>query len=125
MKHSFLKNIFFFSGLVLFTGTIFSACQKTASPATSSTPAQTQTTSSVRIQNFTFTPNNIQVKTGQSVTWTNDDTTAHTITSDNGTFDSGNVGQNGSFSFTFTKAGTYNYHCAIHPSMTGQVVVTD
>lgn len=78
----------------------------------------------VVIQNFAFSPNNLTVKTGTTVTWINNDSTTHTITSDNGAFQSsGNLNQGAKYTFTFTKAGTYPYHCSIHPNMKGTVVV--
>jgi plastocyanin len=64
------------------------------------------------------------VKVGETVTWVNDDTVAHTATSQGGAlFDSGNLPTGGTFRFTFTKAGTYHYFCTIHPWMKGVVVV--
>jgi plastocyanin len=62
------------------------------------------------------------VKTGTKVTWTNMDSVTHTVTADQGAFNSP-VPPGNSFSFTFTKAGTYTYHCMIHPSMTATIVV--
>lgn len=78
----------------------------------------------VTIDNFAFSPQSLQVKVGTTVTWTNNQGTTHTVTSDTGEWDSGNLSQGKSFSFTFTKAGTFAYHCAIHSSMTGTVEVT-
>jgi plastocyanin len=87
-------------------------------------PATGATT--VAIQNFTFAPQTLTVKAGTKVTWKNDDSTPHTVTSTDGgstsasttgLFDSGQLAQGGSFSFTFTKAGTYHYECTIHASM--------
>ncbi len=80
---------------------------------------------SVIIKSNTFTPETLNAKVGDKITWTNSDSYAHTITSDDGTFDSGKINAGGTFSFTFTKAGTYNYHCAIHTFMTAKVVVTN
>jgi len=77
----------------------------------------------VTIRNFSFGAP-LTVPAGTTVTWTNDDTTQHTVTATNGDFDSGKVAPGESFSFTFTKEGTYDYACLIHSSMTGQVVVT-
>ena len=77
-----------------------------------------------------FDPNPIEVKTGGTVTWTNEDNEGHTVTSgsDEGPsigqdFDSGLIGSDDSYSNTFDKAGTYDYFCTIHPSMVGQVEV--
>ena len=78
----------------------------------------------VEIADFAFAPDSSDVKVGDSVKWTNQDGTAHTVTADDGAFDSGNLAGGKSFSFTFEEAGTFAYHCNIHQSMTGTVVVT-
>jgi plastocyanin len=72
-----------------------------------------------------FSPNPGEVKVGEGVTWINDDSGRHTVTSKDGVFDSGMMGKGQSFSFTFDKAGEYLYHCEPHPSMVGTVVVTE
>lgn len=80
--------------------------------------------SGVTIFNFTFTGSPITINVGDTVTWTNTDAAPHTVTSDTGVFDSGTLTSGGGpFSFTFNSAGTFPYHCAIHPFMTGSVVV--
>lgn len=72
-----------------------------------------------------YSPNTVTVVIGvnNTVTWTNDDSSPHTVTSDTGSFSSGNLAPGASFSFTFTAAGTYRYHCVYHPWMTGTVIV--
>ena len=77
----------------------------------------------INIQSFAFNPSTLTVKAGTKVTWTNNDSVAHTVTSDSGKFDSGNISPGQSFSYTFTNTGTFNYHCTIHPMMKGTVVV--
>jgi plastocyanin len=77
----------------------------------------------VRIADFAFAPDSSDVKVGDSLKWTNQDGTTHTVTADDGAFDSGNLAGGKSFSFTFDQAGTFAYHCKIHQSMTGTVVV--
>jgi plastocyanin len=77
----------------------------------------------VFIQNMAFNPATITVNAGTTITWTNKDGYAHTVTSDANLFNSGNIGSNGTFTYTFATAGTYSYHCAIHASMTAKVVV--
>ena len=72
-----------------------------------------------------FSPNPVEVKVGETVTWINDDSGRHTITSKDGTFDSGVMGKGQSYSFTFDKAGQYPYFCSPHPGMVGTVVVTE
>jgi Copper binding proteins, plastocyanin/azurin family len=74
--------------------------------------------------NFAFVPASLKIAVGTTVTWTNQDSTAHTVTSDTGAWpDSGQLATGKSFSFTFNKAGTFAYHCAIHRSMTATIVV--
>ena len=76
-----------------------------------------------------YDPTSAKVKTSTTITWTNDDTLPHTVTSGSadtgpsGEFDSGIVMGGGSFSHTFDKAGSFDYFCALHPYMTGQVIV--
>lgn len=80
---------------------------------------------SVSIASFAFSPSTVTVNVGESVTWTNNQAgVPHTVTSDSGAFDSGNLSSGGTFQHTFTTAGTFAYHCNIHPSMQGTVVVT-
>jgi len=77
----------------------------------------------VWIQNMAFTPATITVTAGTTITWTNKDAMTHTVTSDQNWFYSGNLGTGATYNNIFITAGTYTYHCAIHPSMTGTVVV--
>jgi len=72
-----------------------------------------------------FSPNPAEVKVGETVTWINDDSGRHTVTSQDGVFDSGMMGKGQSFSFAFDKAGEYPYFCEPHPNMVGTVVVTE
>jgi plastocyanin len=94
-----------------------------ASASTAATTTAATATNAATIKGFSFQPEVLKVKVGAKVTWTNDDTVAHTVTADTTSFASGNLQPGGSFSFTFTRPGTYAYHCSIHPSMHGSVVV--
>ncbi len=76
----------------------------------------------VKIDNFTFGPQQLTVKSGTTVTWTNGDDIPHTVVSPNN-FRSRALDTNDNFSFTFTTPGTYRYFCSLHPHMTGIVVV--
>ena len=78
----------------------------------------------VMIQNMAFTPPSLTVPMGTTVTWTNKDMVQHTATADDKSFDSGQLAPGASFSFTFTKAGTFTYKCTIHPNMMGTIIVT-
>ena len=108
----------------------------TRSPALSNDTSTTPTThismvpgSSNPNNKVFYDPTPAKVKTSTTLTWTNDDTLPHTVTSGNadtgpsGEFDSGIVMGGGSFTHTFDKAGTFDYFCALHPYMTGQVIV--
>ena len=72
-----------------------------------------------------FSPNPVEVKVGETVTWINDDSGRHTVTSKDGVFNSELMGREQSFSYTFDKAGEYPYSCSPHPNMVGTVVVTE
>jgi plastocyanin len=78
-----------------------------------------------------YSPNPVDVKVGEGVTWSNDDSQIHTATSgaagsaDAGSvFDSGIMSPDATFDFVFDKAGTYDYHCTMHPQMVGTVNVS-
>jgi plastocyanin len=79
----------------------------------------------VTIKDMAFNPASVQVKVGDTVVWTNNDDRDHTVISRNGAFKSDNIKPGGSFSFHFTKAGTFPYGCTYHPRMAGTVVVSD
>src|SRR5262249_31836474 len=81
-------------------------------------------TSQVTIADFSFTPSSITVNAGDTVKWMNNGPSMHTVTSNTGAFNSGTLQSGQSFSFTFASAGTFAYHCTIHPFMTGTVTVT-
>lgn len=88
-------------------------------------PAETPPPTRVTIDNFRFSPAEITVQRGATVTWVNVDDAPHTATSKPGTpaFDSGPLDTDAAFSFTFKTPGTYRYYCKIHPHMTATVVV--
>jgi len=95
-----------------------------ARPSVTAKTAQSSTaTAEVTIDNFTFRPQTLTVAVGTTVTWTNKDDIPHTVTSDNGVFKSKARDTDEKFSYTFDQAGTYAYHCSIHPKMTGEVEV--
>jgi plastocyanin len=88
------------------------------------TPVPSGNPNQVRIQDFGFTPPTLSVTVGTQVTWVNGGPSNHTVTANDGSFDAGTIQRNASFNFTFTKAGTFAYHCSIHPTMTASVTVT-
>ncbi len=92
-----------------------------ASPAPSQGTQTPAVSNVVSIQNFAFNPASLTVKKGTTVTWTNNDAVAHQIKS--ATFNSSLLGQGQKFSFTFNTVGTFDYSCAVHPSMLGKIIV--
>ncbi|MGJ4968285.1 MULTISPECIES: cupredoxin family copper-binding protein [unclassified Bradyrhizobium] len=85
------------------------------------TPLRAETIK-VTIDNFTFTPTEVTVKVGDTVTWTNHDDIPHTVVSA-GKYRSKTLDTDDSFSFTFAAAGDYKYFCSLHPHMTGLIKV--
>ena len=106
----------------------------TAAPATaapsapaagspSTAPAGGGEEGAVQIADFAFAPPSITVAAGSTVIWTNGDSAGHTVTADDGSFTSETIANGTTFSQAFPDAGTFAYHCAIHPAMTATVVV--
>lgn len=94
-----------------------------AAAGTAATTQQSSSAMSVDIKSFAFAPAAINVAAGTTVTWTNDDSVAHTVTADDSSFNSGNLDPGKSFSHTFTTAGTIAYHCNYHANMHGTITV--
>ncbi|MGA9548086.1 MAG: cupredoxin family copper-binding protein [Rhodomicrobium sp.] len=80
---------------------------------------------SVRIDNFTFTPQEITITRGTTLTWVNDDDIPHTVAATTQAFRSKAMDTEQKFSFTFTEPGTYEYFCSLHPHMQGKVIVKE
>lgn len=126
------RLVFFLACAMVLVLTCLSAgCSSYQSPAaptatTPVTPVPTAAANSITIKNFAFSPAMLTVKAGSVVTWTNQDSVTHTIASDSGypvLFTSDPVASGASYTFTFIQPGTYNYHCSIHPSMKGTIIV--
>jgi amicyanin len=99
------------------------AADATAAKPTATKPAPAE--QKIHIDNFTFDPAEVTVAVGTKVTWVNRDDVPHTATSTAKpkVFDSKTLDTDQTFSFVFDKAGTYEYFCAVHPKMTGKVIV--
>jgi len=82
-----------------------------------------QESAAVSIVDFAFQPASVEIATGGTVTWTNTGQAPHTVTADDGSFDSGTLSPGATFSQTFATAGTFTYHCNIHPQMTATIIV--
>ena len=79
----------------------------------------------VAIKDVKFTPRELKVKKGDTVVWINADERDHTVTADDKSFSSGNVGDGGTFRHKFDKPGKYKYHCEYHPRMKATIVVEE
>ncbi|MHB0856069.1 MAG: cupredoxin domain-containing protein [Anaerolineae bacterium] len=90
-------------------------------PAADTTPTGEQV--EVRMVDEQYMPQTLEVPVGTTVVWTNEDGQPHTVTSDEGLFDSNELANGDTFRYTFSQAGTYPYHCVIHPDMIGEVTV--
>jgi len=113
------KLLFAFVLAAVLTVMLVSGCTQSTPPPSGN---------AVNIQNIAFNPKTLTVSVGSTVTWTNLDSVPHQIAADPGQpdiadFSSPSMAQGSTYSYTFQKAGTWAYHCNIHPSMKGTVVV--
>ncbi len=115
------RSICKLSGLLLFAIFLVVGLAKFArfSVRAKSAPSK----AAVDIDNFSFTPTEIKVKAGTSITWTNRDDIPHTVVSSDLEFKSRALDTDDKFTTTLTKAGTYSYFCSIHPKMQGKIIV--
>ncbi len=100
-----------------------STAATTSKGSTTATTAAGTSQNTISLKDMAFTPATTQVAVGTTVTWVNNDTVQHTVTSDTKLFDSGPIDPGGKFTYTFTQAGTFAFHCSIHTSMTGSITV--
>jgi len=112
---------------LLLAAVLLAAACGDAGTETTTTSASTTTGGNqyqVVMESFAFTPAELTVPVGATVTWTNLHGANHNVVADDGTFESSLFGTGETYSFTFTEAGEYPYICTIHPSMQGTIIVT-
>lgn len=107
------------AALALLAGACGGGDDRAATTATTGNPKATG--DRVAIEGFAYQPDGLRVEVGTTVTFTNKDGFAHTVTAKDESFDSGNLAEGADFEHTFDEAGTFAYFCAIHNSMTGTV----
>ena len=100
---------------------IISGC--TQNQQQNTTNSKNTSYSTVMIQNFTFIPDTLTVKAGTNITWINQDSAVHDVTSDSGAFSSPDLNKDDKYTYNFTKTGEYSYYCQEHPSMKGKIIV--
>lgn len=123
-----MKSIYIIAVVIVIVGALIYVFYSKGYSNTNTAPNNpTATTSTqvapnnITIQNYSFSPSTLTVKKGTTVTWTNEDSVAHSIKS--ATFSSTNLNTGDKFKYTFNNPGTYDYNCGIHPTMTGTVIV--
>ena len=112
-------RIFLFVSTLVVLMVLIVSCYKNKSDYNS-----TASSSGVTITSSAYSPASLTIVNGSTVTWTNDDSTAHTVTTEDGSINSGDIAPGSSYSKTFMTTGTYNYHDAHNTTMTGVVVVS-
>lgn len=109
--------------LALVAALAVAGCGSSSSSSGGSKPTPVAS-GTIEMKDIAFSPKDATVKVGQKVTWVNKDSVDHNVIAGNGAFKSGNFGQNGTFTFTPKKPGTYTYQCTLHPGMTATLTVT-
>jgi plastocyanin len=116
---------------LIFTGSFGTSPSNGTSDTNTNTNTKEVSMVSLGDEGYLFAPDTIQVKVGDTVTWTNDDDTLHTVTSGSGAdenmgaiFNSGMIAKGKTFEHTFMTAGEYPYFCMVHPDMVGKVLVS-
>jgi plastocyanin len=107
-------------------GTAFTLAPAAAAPTRTAmyvAPADEAVTLYVRVHDDGFQPRSVSVPVGGTVVWKNHGKERHSVVSDTGLWDSGDMAPGVQFSFTFDRPGTYRYHCGLHPQMDGVVIV--
>ena len=120
-----MKRITFFPGLLLAIASIFflNSCSKSDTNNNSGGGGGGGNANTIYMNNMAYSNTNLQISAGVRVTWVNNDNMTHTVTADDNSFDSGDIGPGGTFNYTFNTAGTYAYHCKYHSTMKGAIVV--
>ncbi len=112
------------SSFILIAAMLLAACGAKAGPTPAGTmPAAQSGEVNVSIVNFAFDPGSLTITTGTTVTWTNNDTVAHDVLADDGTWGSVSLAKGDTYTYTFTKTGIYSYHCGVHPTMKATITV--
>ncbi len=119
-----MKRIVMTLSVGLMLALLVVGCSGTGSSSQNQAPASGGSVQEIKIASFAFDPATLTIPVGTTVKWTNQDPADHTVTADDQSFDSGQLAQGKSFSFTFTKDGTFTYKCSNHSNMVGTIIVT-
>src|SRR3954451_13520024 len=117
-----IRYVLFILGSMLAAGCGSSSSSSTTAPTATGTSVSIVSGSST-LTTTAYAPHPVTGAVGGTVTWTNNDSVAHTSTANNTAWNSGTIAPGGKFSMTFPSAGSFPYHCSIHPGMVGTVTV--
>jgi plastocyanin len=121
MNKKYFSYIYFVSFFLMF---LIVGCKSPTDPNNSNSNANPKgTPNTVIISGFQFSPNPLTVTKGTTVTWQNNDSAIHTATSDDGSWNTGDIAQGATKSLIFNTTGTFAYHCAHHTSMKATIIV--
>jgi plastocyanin len=121
MKRSLLSSLVLTAAIAIFAASVFLVFGRLRHHDADAAEAN-----AVTIDNYQFAPAMLTVRAGTTVTWVNQDSDIHSVVADDGDpvmFKSAGLDTDDKFTFTFAKAGTYLYHCSLHPHMIGKIVV--
>jgi len=116
-------NIFLATGFIILATIFIQSCSKSDVNDNPPPGGGGPITDTVTIQATIFAPFTMTVGLGATVTWKNTDTETHSVVADDGSFSSGDIAPNETYSFSFTSNRSYPYHCGLHPAVTGAVQV--
>ncbi|MDD5162615.1 MAG: cupredoxin family copper-binding protein [Candidatus ainarchaeum sp.] len=112
------------TGLLLICFVVFAVLFSGCTQQPAQAPLGGNNSNTIEISNFSFSPSEITIKKGETVAWINKDSAKHSIVSDSGSeLNSTLLATNETFSHTFNSSGTFGYHCTVHASMKGKVIV--
>ena len=114
-----MKRIFLIAGLIF----VLAGCSKYKSSDYNSGGGGQTNMNTVSMKNSVFSPATLQIGVNTTVIWVNDDNMVHTVTANDGSFNSGDIAPGGRFSYKFATVGGFDYHCIHHSNMVGTVVV--
>ena len=124
MKKRLIYALVILGVLIILMGVLLIVQKQNPSAVSNNVEIPAATNHSISITDYMFSPSQLIIKVGDTVVWTNNGASVHTVTSDSGNeLSSPTLSGNQIYSHTFDVAGTYNYHCSIHPSMIGSIIV--
>jgi len=119
-----MKKNLFGAGMVFFIlALLLVQCSKSYNSNNNTGGGGGNNSNVIYMKNSVFSSTNLTITVGGTVTWMNDDNMIHTVTADDGSFNSGDIQVNASFNKTFNATGVYSYHCVYHSGMIGKITV--